>query len=117
MRGLTAIPNPKGNGEVLSMALEGFSAKIMYLNPSDNSVITELDMDMFFEEQWGADWDKAKQNKWNYIIPTIDATTPMTDPQTGEHLLLMGLYAIKPSKPSASWYLIRHSDASCPHLA
>jgi hypothetical protein len=112
MRGLTAIPNPKGNGEVLSMSLEGFSAKIMYLDPSDNSVITELDMDMFFEEQWGADWDKAKQNNWNYIIPTIDATTPMTDPQTGEHLLLMGLYAIKPSKPSVSWYLIRHADAS-----
>jgi hypothetical protein len=112
MRGLTAIPNPKGNGEVMLMGLEGLSAKIMYFDPSDNSVTTELDMDTFFKEQWGADWDKAKQNNWNYVFPVLDAVTPVTDPQTSEHTLLLGLYATKPSKPLASWYLIRHSNAS-----
>ena len=54
MRGLTAIPNPKGDGEVLLMALEGLAyiAKIVYLNPSDNnSVTTDLDLSAFLKEQ------------------------------------------------------------------
>jgi len=55
MRGLTAIPNPKGDGELLLMALEGRNPKIVYLDPADNnSITTDLDLSAFFKEQWGA---------------------------------------------------------------
>ena len=113
MRALTAIPNQKGKGEVLLMALEGFGSKIVYLDPSDNnSVTTELVMDTYFEKQWGEDWRRAEENKWNYVVTAYNDMVPVTDPKTGEDLLLMGLLAYNISTPDTAWYLVRHPDAT-----
>jgi hypothetical protein len=112
IRGLTAIPNPKGSGEVLLMAPEGVGANIMYLNPADNSVTTELNFDAFLTEQWGAEWENAKQMKANYVIAAFNDMTPLTDPQSSEALILIGIYAYHPKKPTSTWYVIRHEDAS-----
>ena len=113
MRGLTAIPNPKGKGEVLLMALEGFGSKIVYLDPSDdNSVTTELVMDTYLEEEWGEDWRRAEEKKWNGVGIAYDDMVPVTDPKTGEDLLMMGFYAYNPGTPDPAWYLVRHPDAT-----
>jgi hypothetical protein len=113
MRGLTAIANPKGGDEVLLMALEGFGAKIVYLDPSDNnSITTDLDLNEFLLEQWGADWEMMQELGYNYVTTAYNDMTPVTDPKTGEDLLLMGLYAYNLSKPDSAWYLVRYPDAS-----
>jgi poly(A) polymerase len=122
IRGLTAIPNPAGDGEVLLMALEGLAiagysgnAKIMYLNPSDNnSVTTELDLDAFLREQFKERWS----TKWYYVITAYNDMVQVTDPKTGEDLLMLGGVDVEitPSSfnadNSASWYLVRHADSS-----
>lgn len=114
MRGLTAIPNPNGEGEVLLMALEGYETKIVYLDPSDNnSVTTDLDLDAFYQEQWGADWELCKKNGWDYNLAAYNDMVPVTDSKTGETLLLIGLMVVyHPSKPDSTWYLVRRPDAT-----
>jgi len=117
MRGLTAIPNPKGDGEVLlmafeSLALAGYSAgaKIVYLNPSDNNnVTTELDLGAFLKEQFKERWSA----KWYYVITAYNDMERVTDPNTGEDLLLMGgSHGTPEGKSDSAWYLVRHPDAT-----
>jgi hypothetical protein len=110
MRGLTAIPNPEGEGEVLLMALEGVAleifpmAKIVYLNPADNnSVTTDLDLTEFLKGQLGGEW--------NYVATAYNDMEHVTDPNTGEDLLLMGLGVFQVDSDS-TWYLVRHPDAT-----
>jgi len=47
LRGLTAIPDPSGHGEVLLAAVEGSAARIVRVNPRDGSEATELDLPIF----------------------------------------------------------------------
>ena len=116
MRGLTAIPNPKGDGEVLlmgfeSLALAGYSAgaKIVYLNPSDNySVTTELDLGAFLKGQFKERWSA----KWYYVITPFNDMLSVKDPNTGEDLLMLGGWHVDDEGNSGSWYLVRHADAS-----
>jgi len=117
MRGLTAIPNPKGDGEVLlmaleSLAIEGYSkgAKIVYLNPSDNnSVTTELALGSFLKEPLKEVWSA----EWNYVITAYNDMERVTDPNTGEDLLLMGgSHGTPEGKSDSAWYLVRHPDAT-----
>ena len=117
MRGLTAIPNPKGDGEVLlmaleSLAIEGYSkgAKIVYLNPSDNnSVTTELDLGAFLKEPLKEVWSA----EWNYVITAYNDMERVTDPNTGEDLLLLGVaHATPEGKSESAWYLVRYPDAT-----
>lgn len=111
MRALTAIANPKGDGEVLLMTYQGVGAKIVYLDPSDNNTITtDLDLREFLKEQWGADWEMCQKNNNDNIVAAFNDMVPVTDQKTGEDLLLMGIFS--PCKPDAAWYLIRHPDSS-----
>ena len=45
LRGLTAVPNPSGNGEVLLAAAEGEAVRIIRVDPSDGSEATDLDVE------------------------------------------------------------------------
>jgi poly(A) polymerase len=109
MRGLTAVPNPEGDGEVLLMALEGYSAdaKIVYLDPSDNSVTTDLDAGAFLKEQLkdtiGTDWD--------HVVVAYNDMVRITDPKANEDLILMGL-GVNDFNSDSGWYLVRHADAT-----
>jgi hypothetical protein len=112
MRGLTAIKNPKGSGEVLLMALESANGKILYLDPSDKYKETvELDINSFLNKQWG----KGKESI-NIILSTIvfDSMEPVVDPKTGKQVLLTGAFFMSGNRPhqKSGWYLIRHTDAS-----
>jgi hypothetical protein len=112
MRGLTAIPNPQGDGEVLLMALEGLAyiAKIFYLDPSDNnSVTTDFDLGAFLKEQLKDIWSAQRY----YVVTAYNDMERVADPETGEDLLLMGLHVFNDvSPPDNSWYLVRHPDAT-----
>ena len=117
MRGLTAIPNPKGDGEVLlmaleSLAIEGYSkgAQIVYLNPFDNnSVTTELDLGAFLKEPLKELWSA----EWNYVITAYNDMERVTDPNTGEDLLMLGVaHGTPEGKSDLAWYLVRHPDAT-----
>ena len=79
MRGLTAIKNPKGSGEVLLMALESAKGKILYLDPSDKYKETiELDINSFLNKQWG-------KESINIIlsIVALDSMEQVVDPKKG----------------------------------
>jgi hypothetical protein len=112
MRGLTAIKNPKGSGEVLLMALESTKGKILYLDPSDKYKETvELDISSFLNKQWG----KGKKSIDLFLsIIALDSMEPAVDPKTGKPVLLTSaFFASKNGSPQKSgWYLIRHADAS-----
>jgi hypothetical protein len=115
MRGLTAIPNPNGEGEVLLMALEGRGSKMVCLDPSDNnSVTTELDFNAFLKEQWADEWETIVNTPWgDYVTPAYNDMTPVNDPKSGEELLVIGLSAyFQPADSNSAWYLVRHPDAT-----
>jgi hypothetical protein len=117
MRGLTAIPNPKGNGQVLLMAFEGVAiagynagARIAYLDPSDNySITTDLDLGAFLKEQFKEEWSGAL----HLVIAPYNDMVRVTDPKTGEKLLMMGGWDLDlKNYKQGSWYLVRHPDAT-----
>ena len=112
LRGLIAIPNPQGSGEVLLMVFDGNPARIFRVDPALGYKVTEeLDVLELLGRQWGRRPTSAN--------PAFDGITPVTDPRTGETLYLMGLAAnfAEPTEDypkegweRGGWYLIRHAD-------
>lgn len=114
MRGLAAIPNPQGPGEILLIAADGNPAKILRIDPALNYKATEeLDVLDLLARQWG--------RRPSAAVPAYNGMTPVTDPRTGETVHLLGLAANFSAAASAEeypkegwerggWYLIRHAD-------
>jgi hypothetical protein len=93
LRGLTAIPNPSGSGEVLLAAVEGDAARIVRVDPKDGSEATELDLGSFLSTAW--------QSRVGYVIAAYNDMAKIRDPQRGD-LLLMGLEAFIPARSPVS---------------
>jgi hypothetical protein len=111
MRGLTAIKNPKGSGEVLLMAFESAKGKILYLDPSDKYKETvELDINSFLNKHWG-----KGEESINILLSIIalDSMEQVVDPKIGKPVLLMGALFVSRNRQDqkSAWYLIRHTDA------
>ncbi|MFY0524523.1 hypothetical protein ACN28I_15595 [Archangium gephyra] len=112
LRGLTAIPHPSGEGEVLLAALEGDRARVLRIDPAAGYRDTlELDVLGFLGERWG--WRPT------YAIAAYDDLTELRHPETGAPVLLMGVGAtFEPDLSShpkdrwdpGGWYLIRHGE-------
>jgi poly(A) polymerase len=117
LRGLTAIPNPAGPGEVLLAAVEGDAARILRFDPATGSETPELDLRDFL----GAAW----RTQIGYVIAAYNDMARVRD-ATGD-VLLIGLEAfIPPRAPTpeghmivdtghgrlegGGWYLVRHRD-------
>ena len=117
LRGLTAIPNPSGGGEVLLAAVEGSSARLVRVDPRDGGDATELDLANFLGNAWGM--------PAGYVIAAYNDMTKTRDPGGGDALLI-GLEAfVPPNAPIAAghnvvnvgygrldaggWYLVRHT--------
>jgi len=113
LRGLTAIANPLGPGEVLLAAVEGDAARIVRVDPTKGAEATELDLRAFLADAWG--------QRVGYVIAAYNDMTKLGD------LLLIGVHAfIPPRAPiapghavvdvgygrveSGGWYLVRHAD-------
>jgi poly(A) polymerase len=117
LRGLTAIPNPAGPGEVLLAAVEGNAARILRFDPATGSETPELDLRDFL----GAAW----QTQIGYVIAAYNDMARVRD-ATGD-VLLIGLEAFIPPRASTpeghmivdtghgrleggGWYLVRRRD-------
>jgi len=114
LRGLTAIPNPSGPGEVLLAAVEGDGSRIVRVDPRDGRETTDLDLDAFLDRAWGT--------RVSYVIAAYNEMTRVRDP-TGGEALVMGIEAFIPKTApqparhsvvdgleTGAWILLRHSD-------
>ncbi len=114
LRGLTAIPNPAGAGEVLLAAVEGDASRIVRVDPRSGAEATDLDLDAFLDRAWGT--------RVSYVIAAYNDMTGIADP-SGSDALVMGIEAFIPkSSPrpvgheviealeAGAWYLLRRSD-------
>jgi hypothetical protein len=107
LRGLTAIPNPSGHGQLLLVSLEGRAGRIYRIDPARNyKAVVELDIVGFLRQQW-------KTQRPLYVIAAYNDMLMVTDPPSGQPAVLIGLYAHdpQPGKETSAWYLVRHSDA------
>jgi len=110
LRGLTAIPNPKGSGEVLLMSMEGVTDQIFYFDPTTGKATIEMSIIEYLSKQLGT------KNKGGSIA-AYNNMCWATDPITGEKALLIGAAAfLRNSSGSSSTIFtggfIRHSDGS-----
>ena len=108
MRGLTAVPAPDGDGEVLlgSRAMPGVIERI---DPrADYAVTTELDLRKHFAKAWNL------PNYRRAALSAYNTMTPWTDPGSGGQVHLIGVAVLHPrladTPPhNGAWYLVRHS--------
>ncbi len=112
LRGLTTVPRPSGDGEVLLAALEGDRCRVVRIDPEDDFRETvELDVLDFLGEHWG--------ERPTYAVVAYDDFTPVTDPRTDRTRLFTGLGATYSTQLDThpadgwvrdAWYLIRDPD-------
>ena len=109
MRGLTAVPAPDGDGEVLlgSRAQPGVIERI---DPrAEYAVTVELDVREHFARVWDIpDYRRAALSAYNTM-------TPWTNPESGEQVHLIGVAVLHPTHAdtpphNGAWYLVRHSN-------
>jgi poly(A) polymerase len=113
LRGLTAVPNPAGQGEVLLAAVEGNAGRIVRVDPASGAETSELDIRAFLAAAWGA--------PVGYIIAAYNDMTKVGDlVLIGAHAFIPPGAAIAPGHTvvdvgygrvdSGGWYLVRHAD-------
>lgn len=117
LRGLTTIPSA-GAGDALLAAVEGSAPRLVRINPSDGSEVTELDLADFLTGAW--------KMRPGYVIAAYNDMTRVRGPSGVS--LLIGLMAFIPRKTpianghtvvdvgygqveSGAWYLVRSPDA------
>jgi hypothetical protein len=117
LRGLTTIESA-GGSEALLAAVEGNAPRLVRINPSDGSEVTELDLADFLMRTW--------RMRPGYVIAAYNDMTRLRGPSGPS--LLIGLMAFIPrSTPTATghsvvdvgygqvesgaWYLVRSPDA------
>lgn len=108
LRGLTTVPSPSGDHDVLLESLEGPLGYVGYVDPAAGFTSTnELYFLPYFLRRWGS-------LPQSYVVAAYNDTTPLQDPKTGEPLELIGLEAQnpQPGHQSSSWYLVRHLDGT-----
>ena len=84
IRGLSAVPNPSGSGEVLIFSAKN---KVRRLDPSAGFEETiELDMPAFLSDFFGLRKDSIQT-----VLAAYNLFVPYTIPQTGENVWLFGI--------------------------
>jgi len=108
MRGLTAVPAPDGDGEVL-LGTRSQPGVIERINPrAEYAVTIELKVREHFARVWDIpDYRRAALSAYNTM-------TPWTNPRSGEQVHLIGVAVLHPTRAdtpphNGAWYLIRHS--------
>jgi hypothetical protein len=106
LRGLTVVPNPSGEGNVLLSSLEGEQGYVGYVDPAAGySATQEIYLVPYLLRQWG-------NLRRLYVVAAYNDMTVLQDPHTGEPLQLIGLAAQNriPGQENLAWYLVRHLD-------
>jgi hypothetical protein len=112
MRGLTAVPEPHGDGHEVLLGARAWPGVIERIDPATtNTVTVELDVRDFFARRWND--DRVRDD-----AATIGYTgfTAATNPVTGERVHLVGVWIEHPDTNAPSFngthFLIRHLDAT-----
>lgn len=117
LRGLTAVPDPKGGkGKVLIANFE-YPGVIRRRSPArgdaSGSILVEdeLDIRAFFNKVWDTPYARRRG-----AIAAYNRFLPAKDPASGEQVWLCGAWVERPGSPdppnNGSCYLIRHQDGS-----
>lgn len=114
LRGLTAIAHPPGSGRALLVAVEGYAARIIRIDPASGEETTELDIPAFLNNAWAT--------KVSYVIAAYNDMTVVPAPR-GEAKVLIGIEAFIPQASpvpaghvrvdgldGGGWYLVRQGD-------
>jgi hypothetical protein len=110
LRGMTAVPAPDGQGEVLLYAWDSRDAVMERIDPRANFKMTaELDVRGYFHRAWG-----RRVGIGTFAYNDI---LPVTHPDTGEKAHLIGLWLVDPNGEGneigkSSWYLVRYADGT-----
>ena len=72
LRGLTAIPNPSGAGQVLLTATEGNQPNIWRVDPNTGTAVNEENMKTMTNQDWGCTYCTAYQIDAYNDMPLID---------------------------------------------
>ena len=114
LRGLTAIPNPSGSGQVLLVAVEGNAARIIRIDPASGGETTELDIPAFLNGAW--------TTKVGYVIAAYNDMTVVSTSR-GAANMLIGIETFLPAASpvpdghvrvdgldGGGWYFVRGGD-------
>ena len=107
MRGLTAVPAPDGDGEVL-LGSRAQAGVIERIDPrAEHAVTVELDLREHFAKAWNL------PNYRRAALSAYNTMTPWTNPESGEQVHLIGVAVLHPTLAdtpphNGAWYLVRH---------
>jgi len=109
MRGLTAVPDPKGGGHQVLLAARSYGSVIERIDPAKNFAVTaELNIRDFFAKQWGLTALRGP------VLAAYNRIVPVTHPVTGEKIHLIGVAVAHPKGDTpphnGSYFLIRRAD-------
>jgi hypothetical protein len=110
LRGLTAVPDPKGGKHQVLIANFEYPGTIARFDPAKGVVTAEQELDIkeFFNQAWNTTAHRRG------AIAAYNRFLPVTDPKTGETVWLCGAWVERPGSPNppnnGSCYLIRHRD-------
>lgn len=115
LRGLTAIPDPKGGGHQVLLGTCAYPGVVYRIDPGRNhAVTTELDIRAYFAKAFGVAAPRGP------CLSAYNNFLPVTHPDTGERAHLLGLWINHPAARGAelggsAWYLVRHADGAYAH--
>jgi hypothetical protein len=115
LRGLTAIPDPAGGGHQVLLGTCNYPGVVYRIDPKRNlAVTTELDIRAYFANVFGVSALRGP------CLSAYNNFLPVTDPDTGENVHLLGLWINHPDgrateNGASAWYLIRHADGTYAH--
>lgn len=115
MRGLTAVPDPKGGDHEVIIGTCAYPGVVYRIDPAkDHEAVRELDIHAYFAEAWGVEFLRGPcLSAYNRMVPAID-------PDTGEPVHLIPVWVTHPDgrgtqMGQSAWYLVRHADGSYGH--
>lgn len=115
LRGLTAIPDPKGGAHQVLLGTCNYPGVVYRIDPANNhAVTTELDIRAYFAKVLGVPTLRGP------CLSAYNNFLPVTDPDTGEKVHLLGLWINHPDGRTtelgaSAWYLVRHADGTYGH--
>jgi hypothetical protein len=106
-RGLTCVDDPDGSGhKVLLAAFEGDSSRVLRINPSDGSAVTEVDLRQFLTQKWGGALTKPDILTAYNDMPLIDLPSGPT------YFLSLLAYTPVAAMENSAFFLTRSSGRS-----